>query len=614
MHVLYEESGAFRVGTILTDGDSSLQVEAPHGKRSKIKASAVLLRFQTPAAAELHSLADAQAAALDVDFLWQCCGEQEFNFVDLAREYCGRAPDAVEAAAILYKLHSAPMYFYRKGKGRFRAAPEETLRAALAGQERKRQLQLQIDSWKQELLNGRLPEAFAPLQGMLLYRPDRNRPETKAVEKAVEESGLPAAKLFARAGAIPSSHDYHLNRFLFECFPRGTGFPSDLTAADPVGLDHAEVTAFSLDDASTTEIDDAFSVTSLGPGRWRIGIHIAAPALGFAPGSAVDEAARERLSTVYMPGGKITMLPPAAVDRYTLFANRDCPAVSLYLDIAEDLGVIAEHTRVERIRVAANLRHHQVDALDHAFLNELPSGDIPYAAELHLLWRVATVMEAGRGKSSSGPERPEYSFHVENDRVTITERKRGTPMDKLVAELMIRANSSWGRLLDTHGYAAIYRVQSDGKVRMTTTPAHHQGLGVGHYAWASSPLRRYVDLANQWQLLALLRQEPPPFGRSSSILLSAAHDFEVVYSQYAEFQSRMEKYWCLRWILQEQTSHVRARVVRENLLRLEALPLEVRVPSLPSGVPAGTGVELEVLDVDLIDAELRCAFRRLAES
>src|SRR5882757_9716065 len=116
MNVLYEEEGSFKVGAILADNDTSLQVEAPHGKRSKVKASTVLLRFERPALANF--MADAQRAAdeIDIDFLWQCCSEPEFEVAALAREYFGHEPSALEAAAALLKLHGAPMYFYKKGR------------------------------------------------------------------------------------------------------------------------------------------------------------------------------------------------------------------------------------------------------------------------------------------------------------------------------------------------------------------------------------------------------------------------------------------------------------------------------------------------------------------
>ena len=318
VNVLYEESGAFKVATVLADSDNTLQVEASHGKRAKIKSKDVLLRFPEPSAADLLAQAEALAGGIEADFLWQCCGTEEFGFADLAHEYCGRAPSAVEAAGILVKLHSAPMYFYRKGRGRYRAAPPETLRAALVGIERKKQQQAQISAWAEQLEHGVFPEEFRPLREQLLYRPDRNRAETKALEKACAKTGLSPAKLMEHCGALPSSHDYHLNRFFYEYFPKGTDFPLNLEIAEPRGLPVAQADAFSLDDTATTEIDDAFSLTPLADGRFRVGIHIAAPALGFAPGSPLDAVARERLSTVYVPGRKITMLPPEAIERFSL--------------------------------------------------------------------------------------------------------------------------------------------------------------------------------------------------------------------------------------------------------------------------------------------------------
>jgi exoribonuclease-2 len=608
-NVFYEDEGSFRVGAILADHDTSLQVEAPHGKRSKVKASSVLLRFDGAGLANFMDEARKLAEGIDADFLWQCCGQQEFAFDTLAREYFGRAPTPAESAGLLLKLHGAPMYFYKKGRGRYKAAPPEALKAALASVERKRREAERRAQYVGSLVEGKLPSEFEPLRSQLLYKPEKQGLEWKALEEACERLHTTPAKLFERCGALPSPHDYHVNRFLFDHFPRGTAFPDLPAPAPPQDLPVAEIEAFSIDDVTTTEIDDAFSVTRLPSGSLRIGIHIAAPALGIAPGSATDAVARERLSTVYFPGGKITMLPPAAIEAFTLAERRDCPVMSLYLDCAPDSSVAARATRIERVRVQANLHHA---ALEEDFNEELlAAGRVahPFGEALTALWRCARALEeARRGGMPEGFARPEYSFYIENDRVRVVRRRRGTPVDRIVSELMIQVNSTWGKDLAESRTAAIYRVQENGKVRMSTVAAAHAGLGVESYAWTSSPLRRYVDLVNQRQLIALARGEPAPYQANDEALLGAMRDFEAAHEAYGEFQRQMERYWCLRWLRQEGVSTVSATVIRESLARFDELPLVVRVPSLPVLEP-GARVELEVSELDLLDLTLNCEFR-----
>ena len=608
--VFYEEDGSFKVGSVLADNDTSLQVEAPHGKRSKIKSAAVMLRFEQPSLTEFIQLVDKEAQSLDVDFLWECCGESEFTFADLGRDYYGHAPTPVESAAVLTRLHGAPMYFYKRGKGRYKAAPEVALKAALAGTERKRQQDALKAQYVQALQKGELPEAFKTVLQDLLYKPDKNSLEYKALDAAATAAKQTPLQVLALAGGIPSTHDYYLNGFLFEYFPEGTDFPALEIAPPAQDLPLATVSAFSIDDATTTEIDDAFSVTTLPGNNIQIGIHIAAPALGIALDDSVERIARQRLSTIYMPGKKITMLPVSVIEQFTLGEGRTAPALSLYLTFAgNDYTLIESKTRLECVSIKHNLRHDQLDQhFTEANVNG-GLGDYPYKQELMTLWRIARKLEATRGKAEAGSPPLDYNFTIENDRVRIVPRLRGSPIDKVVSELMIKANAEWGQRLAEANIAAIYRTQGNGKVTMSVEPAAHQGLGVSHYAWSSSPLRRYVDLVNQRQLIAWVSGTPPPYARTSDELGAAIRDFEIAYDAYAEIQRKLERYWCLRYLQQENIAVANASVLRESLVRLSGLPLVCRAPSLPN-LPFGTEVEMEISAIDLWNLELSCRFKR----
>jgi exoribonuclease-2 len=608
MQVLYEEEGEVKVGTVLGQAPASLQVESPHGRRSKVKQGNVVLTFDSPSAAELMEQARRYAEALDVDFLWQC-SSGEFDFRALARDYVGREPSAVEATGVLLKLQSAPMYFYRRGKGRFQAAPAETLKLALASQEKKKRQQAQAEAWTQSLARFECPPEIAALKDELLYAPDRNKVETRAFEEACKQTGLGPARLFERCGLLSDTHAYHLNRFLHEFLPRGAAFPPHEVTVATDELPVAQVLAFSLDEVGTTEIDDAFSVVRLDDGRVRVGIHIAAPALGIAPGAPLDAIARERLSTAYMPGRKYTMLPDDVVSAFSLDHGAAQPAVSLYFEVGPDGLPLSTHSRVERVPIAANLRHARYDVLNSAFEKGEGAG-LEYEEELRELWRVALALEKRRGRPSTGAAILDYTFFVEDDRVRIVPRKRGSPLDKLVSELMILVNSSWGGLLAERDVAAIYRVQSTGKVRLSVHPEAHEGLGVSCYAWMSSPLRRYVDLVNQWQLVASLQGRRPPFTRTSEGLLTALRAFELTYARYDEHQRAMETYWSLRWLLQESRDTVDGSVIRENLVRLEGLPMVIRVGSLPE-LASGTRVRLAIRQIDLVERALDAQFREV---
>jgi exoribonuclease-2 len=621
MNLFFEESGDFKAGAVLSQQGEAYQVEMASGKRTKVKSKDVMLQFASPTPATLLEDAQVVAQDIDLDFLWEVAGEDEFGFAELGAEYFGHAPLPHEAAGLLLRLHSAPIYFYKKGKGRYKAAPLASLQAAQAGLEKKKQQALVQAQYVDELKAGKLPDAFKPLALTLLFRPDKNSIEFKALDAACKELQTTPQRLMLQTGGLASPKDLHYAKFLFEFFPKGSGFPEVTIPAVPGDLPLADVQAFSIDDVTTTEIDDALSVVRLADGNVRVGIHIAAPGLGIKRDDALDAIARHRMSTVYMPGEKITMLPDVLVEAFTLDEGKNCPALSLYATLnPADWSVISTETRAEIVPISANLRHNDLDALvtEEALAND--SGEYPHKDDITLLWQWVQVLEQGRmAKRESFGLRPEqnnrvdFNFYVDNDVVTITRRKRGAPLDKIVAELMIFANSTWGKFMADHGVPGIYRAQGGGaggwaakmQVRMVTHAAPHQGLGVDQYAWSTSPLRRYTDLVNQWQILACLEHGvtaplAAPFKPRDADLFAIVSAFDSAYSGYADFQSGMERYWCLRWLAQEQARQVDAVVLKDEILRLVDIPLVIRLPGMPQ-VARGLQVKLDLLRWDEVD-------------
>jgi exoribonuclease II len=644
MFALFEEAGKFQAGRVLSEAEASAQVELESGKRVKVKSANILLKFDKPAPANLLRDAQALAATIDLELAWEFAPDEEFGFADLARDYFGEKATLEQQAAALFRLFEAPHYFRRAGKGRFRKAPAEIVQQALAAIEKKRAVQAQIDDWSSQLSAGACPLPIRDQLYKILFKPDKNAPEYKAVVDASRASQMAPLDLLQKAGAIDSPYQFHWKRFLFENFPKGTAFPP--LQAPPIKdeLPLADVQAFSIDDSSTTEIDDALSVQGLGTGSVTVGIHIAAPGLAVLAGSAIDQLARQRLSTVYMPGHKITMLPDEVVQAYTLQEGRDCPAVSLYVRFEEaTLAVLDAQTRLERVPISANLRH---DQLDGAVTQEWLEGDAAdiegssaLATQLRdpltFLFRLARHLKAQREIVRGKPEsfnRPDYNFKLRpaastadaqgegrffgndgaeptgNEEVLITLRQRGAPLDLIVAEAMILANSTWGSWLHELGVPGIYRSQASMapgvKVRMGTKAAPHAGIGVRSYAWSTSPLRRYVDLVNQWQIIAAARHGKTaalvaPFKPKDAELYSIISGFDAAYAAYNGHQAGMERFWTLKYIRQQGLTELVGTAFREGLVRADEIPLVFPVLG-GNELPRGARVRVRLGEIDEI--------------
>ena len=601
MNILYEESGQFKVASIVQKNDATYQVDTQHGKRTKVKANNVFTEFDGDMAAFLEN-AQAQAADIDTDLLWEVCGEEEFTAEAITEEYYGHAPTKTELAATLIALYAAPMYFYKKAKGVFKAAPEETLKQALAAIERKKQQDAQIDAWAEALKRGEMPSEIAADLKTILHAPDKQSLTYKAFTKAADALKTSAYELAKKTGGITSIPQYLQDGFEIKYFPKGTGFP-DLTLPEMPDLPKADVTAFSIDDESTTEVDDALSLTDLGNGTKRVGIHIAAPSLAIKQGDKMKKNIMERLSTVYFPGGKITMLPENWIAAFSLDAGAYRPAVSIYFDVDSEFNVGEPTCKIEAVNIAENLRIQTIEPHFNAETGLDEAGEMMFAHHQDLIWfyQFAVALQKVRGKYE--PDRaPQYDYSIELDeegKVSVVRRERGSPIDMLVSEMMILANSTWAQMLHDNDLPGLFRVQPAGKVRMSTKSEPHIGMGVQYYGWFTSPLRRAADYINQKQLLSLIDDSAEPlFQQSDAELFAALRDFDTAYAAYADFQRQMEAYWSLVYLQQQGTSELTATILKEDLVRIEGLPLVTRATGIPFDALPKSQVLLKITELD----------------
>ena len=601
MNIFYEESGQFKVAAIVQKNDATYQVDTQHGKRTKVKANNVFAEFDGDMAAFLENT-QTQAADIDTDLLWEVCGEEEFSAEAIAEEYYGHAPTKTELAATLIALYAAPMYFYKKAKGVFKAAPEETLKQALAAIERKKQQDAQIDAWAETLKRGEMPSEIAADLKTILHAPDKQSLTYKAFTKAADALKTSAYELAKKTGGITSIPQYLQDGFEIKYFPKGTGFP-DLPLPEMPDLPKADVTAFSIDDESTTEVDDALSLTDLGNGMKRVGIHIAAPSLAVAQGDKMEKNIMERLSTVYFPGGKITMLPENWIAAFSLDAGAYRPAVSIYFDVDSEFNVGKPTCKIEAVNIAENLRIQTIEPHFNAETGLDEAGEMMFAHHQDLIWfhQFAVALQKARGKYE--PDRaPQYDYSIELDeegKVSVVRRERGSPIDMLVSEMMILANSTWAQMLHDNDLPGLFRVQPAGKVRMSTKSEPHIGMGVQHYGWFTSPLRRAADYINQKQLLSLIDDTAEPlFQQSDAELFAALRDFDTAYAAYADFQRQMEAYWSLVYLQQQGTSELTATILKEDLVRIEGLPLVTRATGIPFDALPKSQVLLKITELD----------------
>ncbi len=533
---------------------------------------------------------------IDIKLLSELIDEKKYSLDELSNLYFGEKYSEIEKTALLFKLAYYWVYFNNFQNGYFSKCSLDEKNKRLEIINNQRLEQEKFDKFYQDLINNIKP-AFTTNIVKLLNKPDKHSTEYKVLLHTSKELGLSQIELCYKVGLIKDLEKFFIDSFMLENFPKGLALPTTITSNNSI-LDsiliNPTINVFSIDDSTTTEIDDAFSVQIIDSG-YIIGIHIAAPALE----ENLAHAVAENISTIYYPGDKITMLPQDIIKRYSLCATLNCPVVSIYFTLDKEFNIISYNSTIEIVKIMANLRIEELELLFNTD-NLEKNSNYQFEKELKILYKFADYLEKKRGKPSVNNLILDYNFSFIDGRVIIKPRLRGNPIDKLVSELMILANCTWGRMLTNAFIPGIYRVkQPNYPVKMTLTPNSHTGLNVDYYTWATSPLRRASDYINQKQIISLITNNKNFYKATNEILLEVVDNFDSKYAKYIDFQNKMEKYWALYYLLQEKISSIEATFIYKSKIQLENIPLEIDTQGLIVTKPKGSKILVKILNINL---------------
>ncbi|MGI9307435.1 MAG: RNB domain-containing ribonuclease [Gammaproteobacteria bacterium] len=522
--------------------------------------------FAAADCAPLLPEARVRAETLDIENIWRAANGETVDIEELARR--SGETDTAGVLAVLQAALDNPAYF-RRTAGKFTPASEEILQQARAALRRRAAEAAEERGLLAQLRAGKPPPEVAQACNALLCGEHKNTAVYRAVKKvAGGERHIP--EFLVKCGVCADAAECWRRIFERRWPPR----PQSETPA-PSDLPEAPAPAFSVDEAGTFEVDDAFSARAEGGGVFIAGVHIAVPALDFSL-FADEEYEARRLISVYFPGEKHPMLSASQVDSFSLLAGGARPALSLYARFNPAAGEIGEmETRLERVRISGNYRPED-------FAAAVPP---EVAAEYKMLSDFAALLPPL-------PERERAGFRITASPPQVKTAAR-SEVSLLVEKLMRFINAAWGKRL-AKGRGGLFRAGGNMSLRPEA----------GHtYAWTSSPLRRYADLANQRRLLYLLKKAPP----ENIHWRRLARNFSAQQTQARHYQHVMERHWILRALEELPPGAVLEGVRQKNgKVRLRDYPLGgVVVNGGAHKLPPDAEIRVRVHDINIFGRSAR---------
>jgi exoribonuclease-2 len=565
------DEGRLKPGLVVHEQANHVTVAEAGGRERSVARDLIMVRHPehkvtrenlAAAVATLEAEQTQLAAELDLNLLWEVVREQGRNFSaeELAELFFGRR-SAAATAVMLGALFNDRLYFIRR-RLEFVARSSEQVERLRIQYDRVR-LRSESSRNTRNLIRGVLedglvppPDEAAPLIAELRRYLDnpftRNRDLTAMIEAAVTEITPPEAayEILERLGAAPPGP-----RFVIIGGVR-TGF-SEAALAEagrivaPVREASDDVGAVTIDDDDTVEVDDALSCETLPDGGLRVRIHIALVADFVPQRGPMDREAAARATTVYLPEATIRMLPDRiACDAASLIAGEERHVLTTDVRLSAMGDITSYSIYPSRIRVGARLSYDDCDAL---LASEAGTAEALALRGMHDA--ALKLRDRRRAAGALLIYRREPKIKVRDDgEIELTLIDTMSPSRQLVAELMVLSNYAAARWAADNRVPIIYRVQpivggdyAAQRPRLSLHPEFHAGVGLDYYAQASSPIRRYMDLVLQRQLLAALAQ-PPSVAYQADELLTVLANAEAAEAEGKELERRAKRYWILRYL------------------------------------------------------------------
>lgn len=444
------------------------------------------------------------------------------------------------------------------------------------------------------------------------------RPETsESAFQLLVDLGLwsPHENLFLRRSQIPTQ----FTAKVLEVALARLEFPPPDPDTERLDLTHLKV--YTIDDETTTEIDDGLSLEFLSDGRQQLWIHIADPSRLLLPNDELDLEARKRTTTVYLPTGMVPMFPPElATGPMSLLQGKICPSLSFRV-ILDEAGAVDDYSiHTTLVKPTYRLTYEDVDEMLELGIEAEP--------EITALAGLAKQRQACRQSNGAiSIYMPESVIKVEGDDISIHVLDNSQSR-QLVAEMMILAGEVAAHFGQVNNLPLPYRNQPQPELppdeelllvpagparacavrrcmprsEISLTPARHAGLGLEAYAQVTSPIRRYADLLAHFQIKAHLRGEPLPF--SAEQMQEILMGISTAVKEASSVERQTNRYWGLEYLRRHSDEVWQAlmlRWLREDanvgLVLLEELGLELAM-RFSRSVEIGDRLEIKVTHCD----------------